>query len=189
MRLMQRYRSRVNGVDMAVMITLQKIHDDDPHWDGWPGLLHSRGESPDYNKSFLLSDIIDSHGVKQALWAMQCVDKIYAQRFTIECAKVVIPEINDQATIDAILAAEQYINGSTSREDVVRLRSKSSAEYAVYTAASLSEDSYDASVSAILVVNAMLARAINSTITAAQASENRKKIAEQQASLLHKILN
>lgn len=131
----------------VVTITLQAIKDADPCCEGWNLVLKSRGPNPDYATEFPLADIITSNCLEHAIWALRCVDKIYAKRFAIECAKMVLHLMKDQRSIDAVAMAERYVDGHATLGEFIESR-RNAAAYADAAAAAAACAAYAAAAAA-----------------------------------------
>jgi hypothetical protein len=105
--------------------TLNKIKAKSPCEDGWDKLLNYLGKTQADNEPLSIATIIQSNGIKDALWALRAVegkDK-EIRLFAADCADLVLPIYekqypNDDRPRKAIQAARDYANGVISKDEL-----------------------------------------------------------------------
>jgi len=98
--------------------TLNKIKAHSPCKDGWNKLLNYLGKTQADNEPLSIATIIQSNGIKDAVWALRAVegkDK-EIRLFAADCAELVLHIFenrypNDDRPRKAIQAARDYANG------------------------------------------------------------------------------
>lgn len=107
-------------------ITLKDIREHQPCVPGWEKLLAYLGKTRADDKTLPLETILESNGIKDAIWALRAVDEKYdnaVRLFNCKCARYVLdifekkyPE--DQRPRKAIEASEKYAHGLIGEEEL-----------------------------------------------------------------------
>lgn len=95
-----------------ITITLNKIKKQGPCNKGWKILLKSKS-GLDYNEPFPLSDILDSNGLEDALWALRCIpeySKLW-RKYAVWCARQILHLMEDPRSINALNVAWRHSRG------------------------------------------------------------------------------
>lgn len=110
--------------------TLNKIREKSPCTSGWTKLLKNLGKTKPDDNELLITTILESNGLNDALWCLRAVtDKDREIRlFAVECARSVQHLMTDPHSIAAIDVAEDFANG---RVGAVELRTARDAAGAV----------------------------------------------------------
>ena len=97
-----------------ITITLQKINDKNPCLSGWDTILAAHGgENADMNAEFPLVDALETNGLDDVIWAMQCLPEYDREwrLFAVWCARQVHHLMTDPRSIDTLDVAERFANG------------------------------------------------------------------------------
>jgi hypothetical protein len=109
--------------------TLNKIKAHSPCKDGWNKLLNYLGKTQADNEPLSIATIIQSNGIKDAVWALRAVegkDK-EIRLFAADCAELVLHIFenrypNDDCPRKAIQAARDYANGVIDKYELAAAR-------------------------------------------------------------------
>ena len=109
--------------------TLNKIKAHSPCKDGWNKLLNYLGKTQADNEPLSIATIIQSNGIKDAVWALRAVegkDK-EIRLFAADCAELVLHIFenrypNDDRPRKAIQAARDYANGVIDKYELAAAR-------------------------------------------------------------------
>ncbi len=108
-------------LSFPIMVTLQEIRDYHPCKDGWTKVLAANGgASADMNKQFEMASIIDSNGLDDYLWALQCKPEyqhVY-RMFAVICADEVAHLFCDDGSVDALDVAWRHSCGEASGDEL-----------------------------------------------------------------------
>jgi len=126
--------------------TLRAIRAKRPCADGWSKLLSFLGKNQPDDEPVNLLTILESNGVQDMLWALQCVEhpdlERVARLMACDFAEAVLPIYeerypNDKRPRGAIAAARRYALGKATKEEMGAAESaaRAAAEDAVETAA------------------------------------------------------
>ena len=93
--------------------TLNKIRACSPCSDGWTKLLKNLGKTKGDDESLLITTILDSNGLDDALWCLRAVDGHQREMrlYAVDCARSVQHLMEDKRSIDAIDVAERHAHG------------------------------------------------------------------------------
>ena len=100
--------------------TLNKIRAHSPCKEGWEKLLKNLGKTKADDEPLLITTILDSNGLDDALWCMRAVDgrdkeiRLYA----VWCARQVQHLIKDPRSLVALDVAERFANGEATKEEL-----------------------------------------------------------------------
>jgi len=100
--------------------TLNKIRAHSPCADGWENLLRNLGKTKADNEPLLLTTILASNGIDDALWCLRAVDghKREMRLFAVNCARSVQHLMTDKRSLDALDVAERYANGLATQKEL-----------------------------------------------------------------------
>ena len=121
--------------------TLNKIKAHSPCEDGWNNLLNHLGKTKADNEPLSIATIIQSNGIKDALWALRAVegkDK-EIRLFAADCAESVLHIYenrypNDDRPRKAIQAARDYANGVIGKDELDAAWAAGAAAWAAWAA-------------------------------------------------------
>ena len=103
------------------MITLRQIRNAHPSRDGWEKVISANGGTKaDFDAEFELASIIDSNGLDDCLWALQCKPEyqhVY-RKFAVICADEVSHLMDDERSLSAIEVAWSHSFGEASDDDL-----------------------------------------------------------------------
>ena len=124
--------------------TLNEIRKYSPCADGWEKLLKHLGKTKADDEPLLITTIIDSNGINDAIWCLRAVEgkdreiRLYA----VWCARQVQHLLTDQRSLDALDVAERYALGQATKEELTAARDAAwdAARDAAYTAAEAARD-------------------------------------------------
>ena len=100
--------------------TLNKIRKYEPCTSGWQKLLTYLGKTKADDEPLLITTILDSNGLDDALWCLRAVEgrdreiRLYA----VWCARQVQHLLKDPRSLDALDVAERYANGEATRDEL-----------------------------------------------------------------------
>ena len=142
--------------------TLNKIREHQPCTDGWEKLLSYLGKTKADDEPLLITTIIDSNGINDAIWCLRAVEgkdreiRLYA----VWCARQVQHLLTDQRSLDALDVAERYALGQATKEELTAARDAAwdAARDAAYTAAEAARDAAWATARAAAYTAAEAAR-------------------------------
>jgi hypothetical protein len=95
--------------------TLNKIRAYLPCTSGWTKLLSNLGKTKADDETLLITTILDSNGLDDALWCLRAVDGYQREMrlYAVDCARSVQHLMNDPRNIAAIDVAERHADGLT----------------------------------------------------------------------------
>ena len=104
--------------------TLNEIRKYSPCADGWEKLLKHLGKTKADDEPLLITTIIDSNGLDDALWCLRTVEGYDREirLFAVWCARQVQHLLKDQRSIDALDVAERYANGEATEDELTAAR-------------------------------------------------------------------
>ena len=93
--------------------TLNKIRAHNPCTGGWEKLLKNLGKTKADNEPLLLTTILESNGLDDALWCLRAVDghEREIRLFAVACARRVQHLMTDKRSLNALDVAERFANG------------------------------------------------------------------------------
>ena len=100
--------------------TLNKIREHQPCTSGWEKLLTYLGKTKADDEPLLITTIIDSNGLDDALWCLRAVEgrdkeiRLYA----VWCTRQVQHLLKDQRSLNALDVAERYANGEATEDEL-----------------------------------------------------------------------
>ena len=100
--------------------TLKKIRAHSPCHSGWEKLLRNLGKTKADDAPLLLTTVLESNGLDDALWCLRAVDghKREMRLFAVECARSVQHLMTDKRSIDALDVAERFANGLATQAEL-----------------------------------------------------------------------
>ena len=109
--------------------TLNKIKEHNPCEDGWEKLLLSLKKTEADDEELSLLDILESNGLKHALWALRAVEGHDKEIRLMACdfAESVVHLANDERSVNAIKVSRNYANGLATIEELNAARAAASA--------------------------------------------------------------
>jgi len=104
--------------------TLNRIREEPPCKGGWKRLLKSLGKTKADDEPLTLIYILESNGIKDAIWCLRCIDGIGKEirLFGVACAREVQYLMTDQNSIDALDVAERFAKGEATEEELNKAR-------------------------------------------------------------------
>ena len=101
--------------------TLNKIRSHAPCAEGWEKLLSYLGKTKADDEPLLITTIIDSNGINDAIWCLRAVEgkDREIRLFAVWCARQVQHLMKDQRSLDALDVAERYANGEATEAELV----------------------------------------------------------------------
>ena len=101
--------------------TLNKIRAHSPCKTGWEKLLKHLGKTKADDEPLLITTILDSTGLDDALWCLRAVDghEREIRLFAVDCARSVQHLMNDKRSISAIDVAERYAEGLATDQELM----------------------------------------------------------------------
>ena len=108
--------------------TLNKIRAKSPCASGWTKLLANLGKTKADDEDLLITTILESNGLGDALWCLRAVDghKREMRLFAVECARSVQHLMTDPRSIAATDVAEKFANGQATQTDLAAARDAAS---------------------------------------------------------------
>ena len=100
--------------------TLNKIRAHSPCKDGWEQLLKHLGKTKADDEPLLITTILDSNGLDDALWCFRAIEgrdkeiRLYA----VWCARQVQHLMTDARSLAALDVTERYANGEATEEEL-----------------------------------------------------------------------
>ena len=100
--------------------TLNKIKAHSPCTSGWKKLLKNLGKIKADDEPLLLTTILESNGLDDALWCLRTVagHEREMRLFAVECARSVQHLITDKRCLGALDVAERYANGLATQTEL-----------------------------------------------------------------------
>ena len=123
--------------------TLNKIREYSPCASGWEKLLSYLGKTKADDEPLLITTILDSNGLDDAIWCLRTVEGYDREirLFAVWCARQVQHLLKDQRSLDALDVAERYANGEATDAELTAAKDAAwSAEDVVRAAAWAAED-------------------------------------------------
>jgi hypothetical protein len=104
--------------------TLNKIREHSPCHVGWTKLLRNLGKTKADDEELLITTILDSNGLDDALWSLRAVDGCHREMrlFAVDCARSVQHLTNDMRSIAVIDVAERYADDLATDEELTAAR-------------------------------------------------------------------
>ena len=112
--------------------TLNKIRAYGLCRSGWEKLLSSLGKIHADDEPLSFAEILDSNGLRDALWATRCAPEYDRQwrLFAVWCARSCQPVDADARSITAIDVAERFANGEATEDELAEARTEAWAAWA-----------------------------------------------------------
>ena len=124
--------------------TLNEIRKHSPCADGWEKLLTYLGKTKADDEPLLITTILDSNGLEDALWCLRAVEGYDREirLFAVWCAGQVQHLMIDQRSLDAMDVAERYALGKATEDELTASRNAAWAAVwdAVWSAAEGARD-------------------------------------------------
>ena len=100
--------------------TLNKIRLNSPCDSGWKKLLKNLGKTKADDEPLLLTTILESNGIDDALWCLRTVDghEREMRLFAVECARSVQHLMIDKRSLDVLDVSERYANGLATQAEL-----------------------------------------------------------------------
>lgn len=155
-----------------ITTTLNKIRKCEPCKDGWEKLLKFLGKTKADDERLKFSTIIESNGIKDAIWCLRCISSKNKKKlilFAADCAESVLHLFEEKYPEDkrprlAIEAARKFANGEITKEKLKIAAEDATSAYAAYASA--------AAVEAAAVEAAAWAAAVEAASSAAVAASS-----------------
>ena len=103
-----------------ICTTLNRIREHDPCVEGWKKLLRHLGKTEADDEPLPFSVIVESNGIKDALWACRTVPEHDREwrLFAVWCARQVQHLMTNQRSHDAINVAERFALGAATKNEL-----------------------------------------------------------------------
>ena len=103
-----------------ICTTLNRIREHDPCVEGWKKLLQHLGKTEADDEPLPFSVIVESNGIKDALWACRTVPEHDREwrLFAVWCARQVQHLMTNQRSHDAINVAERFALGAATKNEL-----------------------------------------------------------------------
>jgi hypothetical protein len=103
-----------------VKTTLTKIKQHTPCTEGWAMLLLFLNKTEADDEELLIKTILESNGVKDAIWALRAVEGCDREIRLMACdfAESVVHLANDDRSVNAIAVSRKYANGEATLEEL-----------------------------------------------------------------------
>ena len=100
--------------------TLTKIKQHSPCTEGWAKLLLFLNKTEADDEELLIKTILESNGVKDAIWALRAVEGYDREIRLMACdfAESVVHLANDDRSVNAIAVSRKYANGEATLEEL-----------------------------------------------------------------------
>ena len=100
--------------------TLTKIKQHTPCTEGWAKLLLFLNKTEADDEELLIKTILESNGVKDAIWALRAVEGYDREIRIMACdfAESVVHLANDDRSVNAIAVSRKYANGEATLEEL-----------------------------------------------------------------------
>jgi len=100
--------------------TLTKIKQHTPCTEGWAKLLLFLNKTEADDEELLIKTILESNGVKDAIWALRAVEGCDRENRLMACdfAESVVHLANDDRSVNAIAVSRKYANGEATLEEL-----------------------------------------------------------------------
>jgi len=104
----------------VICTTLNRIREHDPCVEGWKKLLRHLGKTEADDEPLPFSVIVESNGIKDALWACRTVPEhdLEWRLFAVWCARQVQHLMTNQRSHDAINVAERFALGAATKNEL-----------------------------------------------------------------------
>jgi hypothetical protein len=101
--------------------TLNKIKQHSPCEQGWTKLLAFLKKTEADDEELALKTILESNGLKDALWALRCIEGHEREIRLMACdfAESVVHLANDERCLKAIKVSRDYANGLATLEELI----------------------------------------------------------------------
>jgi hypothetical protein len=109
--------------------TLNKIRAHSPCPNGWQKLLKDLGKTKADDEPLLLTTILESNGLDDALWCLRAVDghEREMRLFAVECARGVQHLMTDKRSLDALDVATRFANNLATQAELDAARAAAGA--------------------------------------------------------------
>lgn len=159
-----------------IITTLRGIRAAHPCGLGWERLLRSLGKTTADDEPLSLEAVLDSNGVKDAIWCLRTVEGVdrQARLFAVACARRVQHLMTDERSLDALEVAERYAMGGASDDELAAARAAAAgATYAAFDFAVADDGvaAYVAALAAIFAADAVVAAAYVAALAADAAAD------------------
>jgi hypothetical protein len=116
-----------------MLTTLTKIKQYSPCTEGWAKLLLFLNKTEADDEELLIKTILESNGVKDAIWALRAVEGYDREIRIMACdfAESVVHLANDDRSVNAIAVSRKYANVEATLQE---LSAASAAWYAAWDA-------------------------------------------------------
>ena len=104
--------------------TLNKIREHSPCTEGWSKLLTYLGKTKADDAPLLITTIVESNGLDDALWCLRAVeghDK-EIRLYVVWCARQVLHLMTEPRSLAALDVAEAYAHGNATAEEMAEAR-------------------------------------------------------------------
>ena len=122
-----------------IKITLNKIKAHSPCESGWKKLLAAQGKTKADDVPFPMSNILDSNGLDDCLWAIRCLPEHNNlwRKYAVWCARQVEHLMKDERSLNALDVAWRHSEGMATDEELSAARdaARDAARYAAWAAA------------------------------------------------------
>jgi len=100
--------------------TLMKIKQHTPCTEGWENLILFLNKTEADDEELLIKTILESNGVKDAIWALRAVEGCDREIRLMACdfAESVVHLANDDRSVNAIAVSRKYANGEATLEEL-----------------------------------------------------------------------
>jgi hypothetical protein len=100
--------------------TLTKIKQHTPCTEGWAKLLLFLNKTEADDEELLIKTILESNGVKDAIWALRAVEGYDREIRLMACdfAESVVHLANDDRAVNTIAVSRKYANGEATLEEL-----------------------------------------------------------------------
>jgi hypothetical protein len=117
--------------------TLTKIKQHSPCTEGWAKLLLFLNKTEADDEELLIKTILESNGVKDAIWALRAVEGYDREIRLMACdfAESVVHLANDDRSVNAIAVSRRYANGEATLEELDTARAAAEDAWAAGAAA------------------------------------------------------
>ena len=117
--------------------TLMKIKQHIPCKEGWAKLLLFLNKTEADDEELLIKTILESNGVKDAIWALRAVEGYDREIRLMACdfAESVVHLANDDRSANAIAVSRKYANGEATLEELDTARAAAWSAWSAMDAA------------------------------------------------------
>ena len=112
-----------------IKITLNQIKLCSPCESGWKKLLAAQGKKKADDIAFPMSDILDSNGLDDCIWAMECLPEHNNlwRKYAVWCVRRVEHLLKDEESIKALDVAWRHSDGQATDEELDEARAAARA--------------------------------------------------------------